>query len=205
MKKNAIGIICCCFFFAVPAVCLGATGWYGGVKAGVAMASDSDLKITGLPTVQIKYDTGYTVGGAIGYIMEKFRLEGELSYQANDVDSIAGVSLDLLGESAEVTALTFLANGYWDFDAGGGFTPYLTAGIGATKVELEVTGGGSEDDTVFAYQLGVGVGFALSETVLLDLGYRYLGAADAEFTDGSDKAEVEIGSHNFLFGLRFVF
>ena len=204
MKKIVFGLIGC-FFLALPAVSLGATGWYGGVKAGVAMATDSDITITGLPTVEIEYDTGFTVGGAIGYIMENFRLEGEISYQASDVDSIAGVSLDLLGVSAEVSALTFLANGYWDFVTESGFTPYLTAGIGATKVELEMTGEPSEDDTVFAYQLGAGVGFALSETVELDFGYRYLGATDAEFTDGIDKAEVTIGSHNLLVGLRFAF
>ena len=202
--KFIFGLIACTLL-ALPAVSLGATGWYGGVKAGVAIAADSDLSVTGLPTLQIEYDAGYTISGAIGYIMEKFRLEGELSYQANDVDSLGGVSLDLLGESVEVTALTFLANGYWDFDNGSGFTPYLTTGIGMTKVELEATGEPSEDDTVFAYQFGVGVGLSLSETVLLDVGYRYLGAADAEFTDGSDKAEVEIGSHNITIGIRWAF
>ena len=51
MKKIVLGLIVCSFL-VLPAVCLGATGWYGGVKAGVALASDSDISITGLPTVQ---------------------------------------------------------------------------------------------------------------------------------------------------------
>jgi opacity protein-like surface antigen len=201
MKKNAVGTICCCFFLATPAICFGFGGnlWYGSANAGVALATDSDLKVTGFPTVTIEYDTGYTVGGAIGYMMESFRIEGEVSYQANDVDKVDGLSLDPL--SAEASALTFLANGYWHFLAGSSFVPYITAGIGATNIQFEMTGEPDEDDTVWAYQLGVGVLFKLRETLALDCKYRYLGASNAEFTD----AEIEVASNNITIGLVMAF
>jgi opacity protein-like surface antigen len=200
MKKNAIGIICC-FFFAIPAICVGTerNGWYGSANAGSALATDSDLKVTGFPTVTIEYDTGYTVGGAVGYMMGSFRIEGEVSYQANDVDKVDGLSLDPL--SAEASALAFLVNGYWDFFIGSSFIPYITAGIGVTNIQFEMTGEPDEDDTVLGYQLGVGVLFKLRENLALDCRYRYLGAANAEFTD----AEIEVASNNITIGLVLTF
>ena len=198
MGKNVIVIISCCFFIAIPSVCFGAL-WYGSANAGVALATDSDLTVTGFPTVKIEYDSGYTFGGAVGYMMENFRIEGELSYQANDVDKVENVSLSPL--SAETSALTFLVNGYWDFHASSGFTPYITAGIGATNIQFEMTDEPDEDDTVFGYQFGVGVWLKLSETMALDCRYRYLGASNAEFTD----AEVEVASNNFTIGLAVAF
>ena len=201
MKKDAISIFCCCLFLAIPALCSGSGGnvWYGSANAGAAIATDSDLKVTGSPTVTIEYDSGYTVGGAIGYMLKRFRIEGEVSYQANDVDKIDGLSLDPL--SAEASALILLVNGYWHFYTGSRFIPYITAGLGTTNIQFEMTDEPDEDDTVFAYQLGLGVWFRLSETIALDCRYRYQGAADAEFTD----AEIEVASNNITIGLVVAF
>lgn len=204
MKKILLGLICC-FFLALPALSFGATGMYGSVNVGFAMAADSDISITGLPTVEIEYDPGFTIGGAVGYMNEKYRLEGELAYQANDVDKIAGVPTSALGISAEANILTFLFNGYYDFDTGTAFTPFITAGIGFANVSYEETGGADDDDTVFAYQIGAGIAYAMTDSMNLDLRYRYLGASDAEFSDPSGNAEVEVSSHNFTIGLRFAF
>lgn len=174
--------------------------------------SDADLTIEGLGTLpyEISYDTGYTVGGAIGYMMEKFRVEGEISYQANDVDSVSISGLGSVPVNGDVSALTFLVNGYYNFATGGPLTPYITAGLGYSKVEAD-SDVGSEDDNLFTYQLGVGVGYAMSETVTLDLRYRYLGFEDFE-SSGYDPDfianytdTVEISSHNITIGMRFVF
>jgi opacity protein-like surface antigen len=204
MKKNAIGIICCCFFLAVPAISFGATGWYGSLNAGVALALDTDVSFSdGSPKEEIEWDAGYTFGGAIGYMIKKFRLEGEVSYQENDVDRVT-ISGSSVSASGDVSLLTFLANGYYDFTNDSPMSFYLTGGIGASKVEVDRPGG-SEDDTVFAYQLGAGVGYAASETVIWDFRYRYLGTADPEFTEAGVTAEAEVRSHNFTVGVRFAF
>jgi len=209
MKKGILGLVCC-FFLIVPAVSLAATGWYGSFNAGATIASDSDVSwvedgFSGTETWE--YDTGYIVSGAIGQMIENFRIEGEVAYQANDVDTIDGMSISPF--SIETSALSFLVNGYLDFNTGNIMTPYITAGIGASRIEADMMGLVEFDDTVFGYQLGVGVGFAMSETVLLDLRYRYFGASDAEFNyniEGiSGSAEVEIASHNITAGLRFAF
>jgi opacity protein-like surface antigen len=104
--------------------------------------------------------------------------------------------------------LTFLLNGYFDIDTGTAFTPFITGGLGLARIEGEEAGtvlgvpySGDEDDTVFAYQIGLGAGFAVSETVSLDCRYRYLGTADPDFGG----LEVEVASHNITAGIRVAF
>ena len=207
MKKIVFGLIGC-FFLALPAVCLGATGWYGGVNAGLAIVPDGDLDLSipglGSGTAELSYDSGFTVGGAAGYMMEKFRFEGEVSYQTNDIDSLSAVG-ESISVNGDVSALTFLANGYFDFATGGPLTPYITAGIGYSNVEIDIEGE-SDDDNLFTYHLGVGVGYAMSEQVTLDLRYRYLGFEDYEYSEsGVGSLSAEVSSHNITAGLRFAF
>jgi OOP family OmpA-OmpF porin len=207
MKKIVFGLIGC-FFLTVPALSFGATGWYGSVNAGVGIVPDGDLSLTipgfGSETAELSYDTGFTVGGAVGYMMENFRVEGEISYQTNDMDSLSayGVSIPFDGD---ISALTFLVNGYMDFATGGPLTPYITGGLGYSNVDATIEGE-SNDDNLFTYQLGVGVGYAMSERMTLDLRYRYLGFEDYEYSEaGIGSLSAEVSSHNITAGLRFAF
>ncbi len=113
------------------------------------------------------------------------------------------------GVSGDVSNLAFLFNGYFDIKNPSIVTPYLSGGIGVARVDLSkitVTGIGdyttkSYDDTVFAYQVGAGVGIALTEKVTLDLKYRYFGTSDPKIDD----TNVTNSSHNILLGLRYIF
>jgi opacity protein-like surface antigen len=60
-----------------------------------------------------------------------------------------------------------------------------------------------EDDTVFAYQLGVGTGYAVTETVTLDCKYRYLRTEDFSIEGGD--VEVASPSHSITVGIRVAF
>ena len=171
MNRRVFTILCCCFFLALPAISLGTTGMYGSFNAGVALPADGDLSVD-MIALEMAYDTTSTVGGAIGYMAENFRFEGEVAYQNNEVDGIGGLTLPIVIDgdrlsSMEVSVLTFLLNGYMDFDTGAEITPFITAGFGVASIEGEMTVNGlkgDEDDTVFAYQLGVGAGFAVAHT-----------------------------------------
>jgi len=210
MKKIIFTLIGC-FFLALPAVCLGATGWYGSVNAGVAFVSDSDVTYNELGfsgTEKWEYDAGYSFGLAFGYIMEQVRLEGELSYGSNEVDSVEGISIPN-GYSIETSLLNFMFNGYYDFISNSSLTPYLTAGAGFSRVEADINLApiidDEYDDTVFAYQIGAGVGYAMSEIMTLDFRYRFLGTADPEFSYPGGTAEAEIFTHNLTIGLHMAF
>jgi opacity protein-like surface antigen len=173
------------------------------------MLSDSDLTDSTVPgiTVNTEFDTGLALGAALGYDFNRFRVEGEISYQKNDVDKIGapGVSLNATGESV---ALSFLINGYYDFINNSAFTPYISVGLGFAQVEfndLDISGLGfpssTDEDTVFAYQVGIGVGYALTQKITIDVKYRYFGAEDSEY----DTTKAEFASNNFLFGIRINF
>lgn len=209
MKKNLLIISVCvlAFFFSSPAY--SAEGPYVSGNIGFAMLSDSDVTDSTIPdiTIDMEYDTGLALGAALGYNFGNTRLEGEISYQKNDFEkaSLFGVDVDLTGD---VTSLSLLMNGYYDFVNNSAVTPYLSAGLGFAEVEvndLNVPGSGlpdsNDDDTVFAYQVGVGVGYAVNEKVTIDVKYRYFATSDPEF----DTTEAECASHNFLFGVRVNF
>jgi len=195
------------FFFSAPVY--SAEGLYVSGNLGFAMLSDSDLTDSTVPgiTVNTEFDTGLALGAALGYDFNRFRVEGEISYQKNDVDKIGapGVSLNAAGESV---ALSFLINGYYDFINNSAFTPYISVGLGFAQVEfndLDISGlgfsGSTDEDTVFAYQVGIGVGYALTQKVTIDVKYRYFGAEDSEY----DTTKAEFASNNFLFGMRINF
>jgi len=195
------------FFFSAPVY--SAEGLYVSGNIGFAMASDSDITDSTVPgvTVNTEFDTGLAFGAALGYDFNRFRAEGEISYQKNDIDKIGspGVILDATGDAK---ALSFLINGYYDVINSSAFTPYISAGIGFAQVEfndLDISSlgfsGSNDEDTVFAYQIGIGVGYAVTEKVTIDVKYRYFGTEDSEY----DTTEAEFASNNFLFGVRVYF
>ena len=209
MKKNLLIIFVCVLAFFFSASVYSAEGLYVSGNIGFATASDSDLTDSTVPgvTINTEFDTGLTLAAALGYDFNRFRVEGEISYQTNDVDKIGaqGVFFDATGDA---TALSFLINGYYDFVNRSAFTPYISAGLGFAQVEfnnLNISGSGfpgsSDDDTVYAYQIGIGVGYAVTEKVTIDVKYRYFGTEDSEY----DTTEAEFASNNFLFGVRVYF
>jgi opacity protein-like surface antigen len=209
MKKNLLITFVCVLVFFFSAPVYSAEGLYVSGNIGFAVASDSDLTDSTVPgiTVNTEFDTGLAFGAALGYDFNRFRVEGEISYQKNDIDKISaqGVILDATGDAV---ALSFLINGYYDFINSSAFTPYISAGLGFAQVEfndLDINSlgfsGSNDEDTVFAYQIGIGVGYAVTEKVTIDVKYRYFGAENSEY----NTTEAEFASNNFLFGVRFNF
>ena len=196
-----------CFLFSFPALAFGATGMYGTVHAGVAMLPDSHIDVTltggGYESDELPFDTGFSVGGALGYMMNKFRVEGEISYLKSNIDSLSD-SDRIVSINGDISALTFLANGYFDFFSGRVLTPYLTAGIGYSNVEIDLDDK-SNDDNLLTYQLGIGVGYAISEKLSVDFRYRYVGFQNFEYSEaGTGSLDADIASYTVMVGLRKV-
>ena len=67
----------------------------------------------------------------------------------------------------------------------------------------------SATDTTFAYQLGAGIGYALSETATLQIGYRMQVLSGLEFTGTSNfasvTAETDLRMHFLEIGVRQLF
>lgn len=201
MKKSILILISFLGMFFASSSALYAEGMYLGGDLGVAFLSDSDVDAFGY-SAEISSDTGYSIGLALGYEFEyNIRLEAAIGYQANDLDelSVYGYTESLDGD---ISILSFMANGYYDFKNSTAFTPFLMAGIGLANINADLDSiDESDDDTVFAYQAGLGVGYALNDRVTLDLKYVYFATEDVDF-DGID---AEISSHNAVLGIRFAF
>jgi len=187
-----------------------AENWYGTVSAGAAWLSDANF--TGISGLfgpfngDAEFKVGYLVNGGIGYDFGGIRTEGVIQYQDNDVDTILG-----LGAGGDVSSLAFMVNGYYDFDMGSPIVPFITGGIGWAQVSandvsvlgIPIT---DDDDTVFAWQIGLGFGYALNAQASLDLAYRYFATSDPSFdVIGGGTVDSEVGSHNFTLGLRLNF
>ncbi len=67
--------------------------------------------------------------------------------------------------------------------------------------DMNLPGFENDDDTVFAYQVGAGVGYAVTEKVSFDVKYRYFATSDPEF----DTTKAEYSSHNVYAGIRVTF
>jgi opacity protein-like surface antigen len=224
MKKSIMLVFGCVLFLTLSSPVYGVQGGYFSGSIGFALLNDAgvggpDLDDMGV-SMDIESESGLSLGLALGYDFgNSMRIEGEYAYQKNDMDKLAmsyeGVGMSL-GLDGETNSHTFLMNAYYDFSNLSGITPYMSAGIGYSTVEADISGvsgteglvgdeelelEGSEDDSVIAYQVGAGVGFAVSETMTLDAKYRYFATEDLDF----DGADVEHSSHNFYAGIRLGF
>lgn len=210
MKKSILMMTGCVAMLSIASIAYSAGSPYMSANAGLSVPTDVDMTDPTLPgiTLDVESDTGFAFGVAAGYDLgNNVRVEGEIAYQQNDLDkaNLLGIDVDLSGDSS---SLALLLNGYYDFANQSAFTPFISAGLGAARVEINdfnVAGSGvpseSDDDTVFAYQLGAGISYAINDQIDLDIKYRYFGTSDPEF----DSTTSEYSSHNFYAGMRFSF
>lgn len=139
----------------------------------------------------------------------------------------------------DVTTHTLMANAFIDFKTGTSVTPYIGGGIGIAYTDssyslsggatmatidpgppaatLETTTYGiktsdSENNIDFAWNIGAGVAWAITDAIALDFGYRYY-----DFGDGAEGTAKNLGlpmlkaqlsdykAHEFSLGLRYSF
>ncbi len=181
-----------------------ADGLYVGLGGGGGWASDSDIDGTGIDT-SADYDAGPVIGLSLGYAFaDGLRGEVELANRWNDADSIGSSN-----GSGDVTALSAMINGFYDFNMDGSFTPYVGAGIGGAQVEangLSPVGSTSVDDkdTVLAYQAMVGVAYSLSDALSLTADYRYFATDDLGYSAASGTSvDQEYAHQSVMLGIRF--
>ncbi len=188
-------------------------GWYVSGQGGASFLQDADLDdptgiLLALDT-EVSFETGFNFAAATGYDWGAWRAEAEIAYAKNDIDefSILGLGVDGGGD---VSALSFMANGFYDFDLAP-WTVYIGGGAGIAKVSIndaDVLGIplADDDDTVFAYQVGAGAEYAFNPNASLVLGYRFFSTADPDFNDVTGiPFSSEYHRHDTRLGVRFYF
>jgi opacity protein-like surface antigen len=197
-----------------------AADWYVSVFGGAAFSQDIDYDLfqSGVQAYDghQELDTGFLVGGAIGTrLWDAVRAEIEVSYQRNkagDVlyDNPGNYPYDGNGYS---DAIYVLGNAWYDIPVSEDIVPYLGGGAGIAFVKQDIdqpddTFGPSGRDSGFAFQLGGGVGFSLTDNIVLDVGYRFRGILNVDIAGqqiGDDHNNQDIYSHTVLATLRFEF
>ncbi len=204
---------------------------YFAIRGGATFADETDFDIAlGDATLNVEneYDEpGFFISGAIGVSLaswtgvEGLRGELELGYLRNDIDQhiVAGGAFDSADSFGETSAIFGLANIFYDFNQFGRIKPFLGAGIGIAKVKfddhgVDLSGDGisngnntvvqNDSDTGFAYQLSAGANITITESVDLELGYRYLGITGVDLTSTTGPtSDVDVDNHIVYGGLRF--
>lgn len=213
----------------IPALCFADAphpGPYVSGFVGVSIPRDSD--VTGFDffgntpfSDRVEFDPGINIGGAVGYDFGYVRLEGELSYKYSEMKSITETvpePVSFLDVDGNLGVFAGMVNLFIDLHNNSPITPYFGGGVGFAALSLSdtfginpLTGAGpvvyvGDDDAVFAYQAGAGIGIALNRQLTLDLGYRYFGTSTARF--GADlpiTTDMKFESHNAIVGIRVKF
>ena len=205
MKKLSVVLLVIATVFGWG-VSVGFAAPYVSGNVGAVWVVDADLSLYGEDTdVEMSFDTGYGVTGALGYAVIRdmsygYRTEIELGYRENDIDKISAKGYVSESIDGDISTISVMANVFIEFMPEGTFSPFIGFGVGGANVEGE-DDDGSEDDTVLAYQGIAGVAFPLSQNLKIDVQYRYFATDDPEFND----LEVEYGTHNAMLGLRYGF
>ncbi len=174
---------------------------YIGLGVGYGALNDSTIKANGVEQPKSTYDDGMAFEALVGVKLDKgvetlpLRVEGAFSYQSNDDD---------MGD--EVRVMTLMGNAYLDFFPRCKINPYIMGGVGAANIEGTVGASEKHDENSFVGQVGAGIGYYLTEHVVLDLKYKYLMTNQYKYRDSlGNELDVIIDCHNLLFGVRYEF
>ena len=138
------------------------------------------------------------------------RIELEYTRRSNPLNQVKFAEGDFKGEG-DLKVDSLLVNFIGFVRNKSPWSPYGVVGIGAARMEasdMKVTGGAFASGTsnVFAYQLGAGVDFALTNYLSLDLGYRFFSSVRPKFTEANgQELKIDYYSHSAVFGMRYGF
>jgi len=122
------------------------------------------------PTVSVTPQTGWAVGGVIGYDFVGPRVELEGVYRNNQLNvGVPGTAIN-----NQVGQLGIMANLLYDFMPGSVITPYIGAGAGVGFVDSNASLG----STVFAYQGIIGLGWNVDTNFRVNIDGRYYGTSN---------------------------
>ncbi len=193
--------------------------FYVNIRGNLSSAQDAFFALNTGKGTRTKIDSSYGVGIDLGYIpFESFRVEGGLTYQG-ERDIYQGTHSHFApyqGEEVEVIGvvfgtinqLSFHGNLWYDINQAalldGRLVPYIGGGFSANRVNVALHHVYSNDipdalsnwgtldhtDWVWGYMLGGGLFYAVTDSVKVDLGYRFQDQRNAEFATAIPQGSV---------------
>jgi opacity protein-like surface antigen len=174
-------------------------------------------------TVNFRHGTDlWTSGGALaaGYDFHpvlNVPIRAELEYSG--LGDVKKTHKEAAGKAtATVGASALFVNAYYDWHNSTAFTPYVSLGLGTSLLSTKVkqvnlltnrtVTWGRQTTTNTAWNIGLGGSLRLSETIALDLGYRYANLGNKAHTksEGGYRLYVEdVETHQVFLGAKFSF
>ena len=194
-------------------------------KAKSTSEYDTGFKIAG--TVGYEFDGGFRVEGELFFARAEV-----VKVTYSGVPVVGKVDVPISGTADQLGGF---ANVWYDISTGMDWIPFIGGGIGFGRVDQgdldynsntlfrTIAGANghpapetlppvpeiSTTDTVFAYHLSAGVGYRLTDNVILQAGYRFQSANDLEFAAKNlyGTADVKSGlrAHFLEVGIRYRF
>ncbi|HET7569641.1 MAG TPA: outer membrane beta-barrel protein [Gammaproteobacteria bacterium] len=204
------------------------TGSYLELQIGRSHLYDHSFDVIGGRITTHSHD-GDVVLLNSGYAFDEWgagmlRVEGELGYRNNGVDSFtytttAGNSGTLADPGGHTQAWTLMFNVINDFSPHSAFDPYIGLGIGYARIDfhkynaqLQLPGISTptvtfmdDVDSGLAYQGMVGFRSWLSNTLALDVNWRYFKADSPTFNNGSGDVSSGYRMQSIQVGLAWQF
>lgn len=187
-----------------------AAGWYVTGGAGVSFAEDLDASRAGLDLTE-SVDPGFLLSGALGYIYGPWRVEGEVIYTQNDIDTLSVSGTTTTG-NGNLSTLAGMVSAYFDLPVNARVVPYVGGGIGLADVSLNDLAAdrlfsADDSETVFALQVRAGVTYQFSPQVEAAFGYRFFDTDEFEVQDSTGTLINNAGPqlHNIEASVRYRF
>ncbi len=190
------------------------SGWY--LRGDIGYRYNKMTGIDATPAVTARsLDNNVTFGGGFGYKHGFLRADVTLDYGIR-TPIRGGVGGNPAFYSGKLDTVTALFNGYVDLGTWEGITPYVGAGIGATRMNLtdymtNATAPATAIPTAQTWQMSwaamAGFSYQFMPNMALDVGYRYLKMGDA--ISGPDSAGNvakfrNLSAQEVRVGLRFM-
>lgn len=210
-----------------PAPVVDNSGFYIGVNGGLNLLARNNnnwdngfLVVNGVALVPVavnnvnnfwNYNTaGWNIGAALGYRYNNWRVELEGSYMQHSANNTwFGFNLNnaFFGNfhTRNLDIVTVLLNGYYDFDMGNNFVPYVGLGLGWGQTQTRWNFGfanvvnpfaASWTRNGFAFQGVLGLDYKVTDNVRIGVSYHAVGLANGN----NNGRLVALNGFNFAFG-----
>jgi len=159
-------------------------GFYIGAEGGLNWLLQSNNN---------NFNTGYAVGGKVGYDFVGPRVELEGIYRNNTGNGITPFGNGLANVSGQINQVSVLANLLYDFAPGATITPYVGAGAGIAFIDPSLSAGCTMCSTQFAYQGILGLAWNIDQSFRVSLDGRYYGTTSGGTTYTNNNIGVMLG------------
>ena len=227
---KAVVLLSLAGLLSVPFAANAADNGYFFAGAGIDLPGEEIDAPVHFTDLGVRTDTkaGFLLNCGGGYrISENLRLEAQVAYRSSKIHDIEVTYMNVVGMgvdggSGDITSLSLMVNTWYDFYNRERWSPYFGGGVGMAQASLEdfsieihpnvpdppITQRllVDDEDWKFAYQAGVGVGYVLSKSFNVDLGYRYFASLEPTFTDaGGNELKADYAHHSVQLGMTYKF